>query len=80
MGFSKRSAVGGIERLGLVVKEFNVGFGDALRIADGKVELTDLLDAFAALWSARRMLASSHRTFPEQAIADSQGVKMQMFA
>lgn len=64
----RKSAVGQIERLALVRR----GFPDAerailedLNVTDG-VDLTDVLDAYASLWTALRLTEEEHETLASE--------------
>jgi predicted RNase H-like nuclease len=66
----KHSAVGQIERLRLVRKEFPHVERAILKDLDAtdKVDLTDVLDAHAALWTALRRATNEHETLAEETL------------
>lgn len=78
--YGKHSAVGQMERLGLTREEFP----DAERAiledlnATHKVDLTDILDAYAALWTALRRTNNDHETLVEVETLD--GIQVGMIA
>ncbi|MGH3145857.1 MAG: DUF429 domain-containing protein, partial [Rubrobacter sp.] len=64
----KQSAAGQVERFKLVREQFpdveRAVLEDLGSI--GKVDLTDVLDAYAALWTALRRAKDEHETLPEE--------------
>lgn len=63
----KKSAAGQVERLKLVQEKFPDVESVILRDPDstGKMDLTDVLDAYAALWTALRRAKDEHETLAE---------------
>ncbi len=79
MQFSKRRRAGRDERLALLVAEF----GDVVDSALGDrrslgCAADDLLDAFAALWTARRIAKGTALTFPAHPTKDRYDLPMEM--
>jgi predicted RNase H-like nuclease len=74
----KKSAVGQIERLGLVREEFRDAESAILEDLDttDKVDLTDVLDAYAALWTALRRLTGEYEILAEELLG---GTRARMF-
>lgn len=69
----KRRAAGRVERLALVRSLHP----DPLALLPaGAVAKDDLLDAFAALWSAKRMAAGVARSLPASILRDAEGLPM----
>ena len=64
----KKSAAGQVERLKLVRERFPDVESMILRDPDstGKVDLTDVLDAYAALWTALRRAKDEHEALAEE--------------
>jgi len=81
MRFAKRRRAGRNERRSLLVTEF----GDVVDIALGDLRslgcaADDLLDAFAALWTARRIAKGTAITLPALPPRDRYGLLMEMLA
>lgn len=76
---AKRKAEGRAERLELVNEHFRGAF-DELRptLPQRSVADDDLLDAFAALWTAERILNGTSRTVPAVPPEDRFGLRMEM--
>ena len=79
MRHAKRTVEGRAERLALVNEHFRDAFDD-LRpsIAQRLAADDDLLDAFAALWTAERILRGEARTVPRVPPEDRYGLRMEM--
>ena len=80
MMFAKRKALGHSERLNLLSRVF----GDApARLSAERprkqVSADDVLDAFAALWSAMRISRGEHESMPAVPDHDAQGRRMAIF-
>jgi predicted RNase H-like nuclease len=77
---SKRSPEGRAQREALVMLEFGEAAVSAARALGPKRRLADddILDAFAALWSAERIAAGRDQRFPTEAPCDAQGLRMQI--
>jgi predicted RNase H-like nuclease len=79
MQHAKKTAAGKREREALVTSKF----GDAYRAAQsslprGQYANDDLLDAFAALWSAERLAAGVALILPPNPPTDSSGLRMEI--
>lgn len=79
MAHRKKSADGRAEREALIRSKF----GDALAVAQSKLPrgqyaADDLLDAFAALWTAERIRAGEATTLPSAPPLDAQGLRMEI--
>jgi len=82
MLFPKRSAEGEAIRAKLVEEQWPGALdtcAGSLRRTGGWEE-DDLIDAFAALWTARRIVAGTARTLPETPEVDGEGLPMRMLA
>jgi len=76
---SKKTAAGRVEREALVLSRY----GEAYRAATlpkAAYRNDDLLDAFAALWTAERHFAGTSRTYPVQPLNDETGLPMAITA
>jgi predicted RNase H-like nuclease len=77
----KKSAAGRAERLALLNPVFGSWVQAALyerrRLAS---QADDILDAFAALWSARRILEGTAAVLPSEPPLDSRGLRMEIVA
>lgn len=80
MQYPKKSAEGKWERLRLVTVHFGGGAYEAVRQRHPGREVADddILDAFAALWTAERVLAGTERTLPTAPPADRCGLPMEI--
>jgi predicted RNase H-like nuclease len=80
MRHRKTSGAGRAERLEVVEAYFGPGAFDAVRALYpvGRVGHDDILDAFAALWSAERVLKGSARTLPRHPPVDRRGLRMEI--
>jgi predicted RNase H-like nuclease len=78
---SKKTEAGRLARLELVEK-YLPGAYAAVRAAIPRKACRDddILDAFAALWSAERILANTALTLPATPACDSEGLRMQISA
>lgn len=81
MGHRKKSPLGRAEREGLVIPLYNAAYLAAQRILPrGIYKNDDLLDAFAALWSAERAYQGQAVTLPANPPTDSLGLRMEIVA
>lgn len=83
--FSKRSAIGVLQRLRLLLRvgiDVQTVLGELERSArpglEGKVGLDDVLDALAAAWSAQRKVQGLAEQATEEVQFDSEGLRMQI--
>ena len=76
MQSSKKSKAGVEERLKLLEAHFPQVRGALERNASGKVARDDILDAYAAAWSAWRMARGKAHYVPERPELDSRGLRM----
>jgi len=78
---SKKTPGGADERLALIRKEFGNAF-DVVRsqLPRRAAADDDIMDAFAALWTARRIHSGDAVTIPEKPPRDRCGLKMEMVA
>jgi predicted RNase H-like nuclease len=76
----KKSAAGRLERLALVSRHFGEAAFAAVRLRHARrgVSDDDVLDAFAALWSAERIVRGLALRLPESPPRDSFGLPMQI--
>jgi predicted RNase H-like nuclease len=77
---SKKRPLGRGERLELLANQF--GDAPARLVATRPkciVEADDVLDAFIALWTARRILEGTAQSFPERVVQDGVGLRMGIF-
>lgn len=81
MSASKRTAAGAAERERLI-DAFWPGVRTELReiLPRGRVKRDDLNDAFAALWTARRIASAAAVSLPEKPAVDSIGLRMEIVA
>jgi predicted RNase H-like nuclease len=78
---SKRSAAGAAEREQLIDAVWPGIRGELWqRLPKGAVKRDDLNDAFAALWTARRIVGGTAVTLPEQPVRDSEDLVMEIVA
>lgn len=77
----KKSALGFMHRLGLVQEEFGEAAFETPRamFTRKKVSDDDILDAYAALWTAVRVQEGRARRCPEEQSFDSVGLQMVMW-
>lgn len=77
---SKKSEAGERERRALVEAHFGAGSIARVRaqLAPRRVPADDILDAFAALWTAERIASGVARTLPETPLCDARGLRMEM--
>ena len=80
MAFAKKTSAGRAERLRLLSQVFS----DApARLVEERVRkqvgADDVLDAFAALWSAMRIGSGEHESLPAIPEHDAQGRRMAIF-
>ncbi len=81
MSRPKRSADGRAERRALVDGTWPGAVGTALEhLPRGAYALDDLLDAFAVLWTARRLAQGTARYVPERPPSDGTGLSMGIVA
>ena len=81
MKHPKKSSAGRVEREGLIVPRYGPAYSAAQsNLPRGWYANDDLLDAFAALWSAERVHAGLAIVFPPNPPTDSCGLKMEMVA
>jgi predicted RNase H-like nuclease len=79
MRHAKRTAEGKAERLALVNEHFRGAFDDLrVLIPQRLAAADDLLDAFAALWTAERILRGEASTVPKVPPEDRYGLRMEM--
>ncbi len=79
MSHSKKTAAGRVEREDLVLSRYGEAYR-AVSLPKAAYRNDDLLDAFAALWSAERQFAGTARTFPESSPRDETGLPMAITA
>lgn len=81
MRFNKAKLAGRRERERLISREWP---GErerlAMQLRGNRFAADDLNDAFAALWSARRIAAGGAKSFPEETQWDSEGLQMRIEA
>jgi len=77
---SKKTLAGGCHRLRLVSMHFGEKAFDAVREKHPRRDVTDddIIDAFAALWTAERIASGTARTLPEQPPVDTAGLPMRI--
>jgi predicted RNase H-like nuclease len=77
---SKKTEAGQRERLALVEAHFGAGSIERVRalLAPLRAATDDILDAFAALWTAERIACGTARTFPEEPARDALGLRMEI--
>ncbi|MCB0205859.1 MAG: DUF429 domain-containing protein, partial [Anaerolineae bacterium] len=81
MEHSKRTLAGRLERLSLLANVFgNVVDEALLQRRSLQSQEDDVLDAFALLWSARRIAASVCMSLPASPTADPCGLPMHILA
>jgi predicted RNase H-like nuclease len=79
MPHRKSSPVGQAERERLIDAEWPAQREVILDRLQGRYEIDDLNDAFAALWTAKRIASGTARVFGDQSI-DKYGLRMEMWA
>ena len=81
MAHAKRTPEGLAERRTLIETEFGTVLSDLWRsVPRGVAAMDDLVDAFAALWTAGRIASGSAVTVPATPPVDAFGLPMQMVA
>jgi len=81
MGFGKKKADGRAERIALLRKHFGTAVDSALTdLRQSGCAADDLLDAFAALWTARRIRAGTAVSLPATPPIDAHGLRMEILA
>ena len=77
---SKKTEAGQRERLALVEAHFGAGSMERVRaqLAPSRAPADDILDAFAALWTAERIACGTARTLPAEPTRDAVGLRMEM--
>jgi len=81
MSHPKRSSEGRAQREVLVTSHFGEGYANMLKVpARGRYANDDLLDAFAALWTAERLSSGKAITIPANPPRDSHNLPMEMNA
>lgn len=79
VSYSKRKLLGMLRRLELLEEHFD-GVRDALEeFPSSKVGDDDVLDAYAAAWTARRILRGEAVRIPEEPERDSEGLRMEIW-
>jgi predicted RNase H-like nuclease len=76
----KKSKEGSDKRRSLITQYFRADAFEPIRARykKGEVANDDIFDAFAALWTAERILNGTSRTLPESPLLDSSGLPMRM--
>ena len=76
----KKTLTGGSDRLRLVSSHFGENAFQSVRARHSRRDVADddILDAFAALWTAERIAAGTARTLPEQPPVDTAGLPMRI--
>ncbi len=73
--------LGKIEREGLVIPQYGEWYwASQSTLPRGKYVYDDLLDAFAALWSAERIRSGHSIVLPPSPVMDSHGLRMEIVA
>lgn len=81
MSHRKKSPSGKVEREALVMPRYGAAYATAKStLLRGQYSNDDLLDAFAALWTAERVYAGKALTIPAYPPLDSCGLRMEMLA
>jgi predicted RNase H-like nuclease len=81
MSFGKKKPDGRAERTALLRKHFGTAVDSALAgLRQSGCAADDLLDAFAALWTARRIRAGTAVTLPATPPMDAHGLRMEILA
>ena len=78
---AKRDVRGHEQRRALIARHFGPeAFASVVaQVGSRSVAPDDIADAFAALWSAKRLLAGSARRLPEASAIDSYGLPMHIW-
>ncbi len=79
MAHNKKTAAGRAEREALVLSQYGKAYRD-VSLPKAAYVNDDLLDAFAALWTAERHFAGISRTYPAQPPRDETGLPMAITA
>lgn len=81
MQYSKKRALGAEERRGLLCNEFGEALVDSAQasLPKGCFSKDDFHDAFAALWSARRIAAKQAQQLPPNPPTDEHGLVMSIY-
>ena len=80
MAHYKKSVAGKQERQALIAREFGTEvFARLQRESSIRLPDDDLADAFAALWSAKRIFAGSVAKFPDRIVPDAMGFPMNIW-
>ena len=76
----KKTEAGERERRDLVVRHFGEDVLEAVRkqLAPQRAPTDDILDAFAALWTAERIAHGVARTLPDEPLFDARGLRMEI--
>lgn len=76
----KKSAEGAAKRRALINSHFGPNAFNTVRARyrKGEVADDDILDAFAALWTAERIAAGTHGSIPRDNVTDRAGLPMRM--
>jgi predicted RNase H-like nuclease len=79
--YAKRHPGGRAQRLDLIAAHFGESAFATVesQVAGQKVERDDIADAFAALWSAQRLLAGTASRLPDEDRFDELGVPMHIW-
>ena len=80
MAHAKRTDAGQAERVHLLCRHFGSAVEEALSARPSGCQPDDLLDAFAALWTAERVASGAARRVPEVEERDRYGLAMEMWA
>ena len=80
MAHPKRTEAGQAERVRLLCRHFGSAVEEALLAKPRGCQADDLIDAFAALWTAERVAAGPARRVPEVDERDRYGLAMEMLA
>jgi predicted RNase H-like nuclease len=79
MQHAKRSPEGKAERLALIERQFGAAFAMARSAIHPRLAADDdIIDAFAALWTAERIFRGEASTVPARAPIDRYGLRMEM--
>jgi hypothetical protein len=79
MRYSKKKATGRLDRRKLILAEWPDAITSCQAMLAGeRYEVDDLYDAFAALWTARRISAKKARAIPSISPRDANGLPMKI--